>query len=212
LNVRLGLGLATLLAVGVAPALPASAAKVVPSCNIITDGAGDAAQDVGGQPVGPSSDAIDILSGDLGSGARNVVAVLRLKSLAVDTLTTPGATYGMTWTVNGAPQQVLLTRYSDGTGAATFKSDTSFGSNVSAIPVGYGLDPALNTVTWYVPRRIVPQLKKKGAKFVGLDATARPAANLSLPTGSTSATFLSGDTAGSPRTYVDRAATCVKGI
>jgi hypothetical protein len=210
LNLRLGL--AAVLAVGVLPALPAAAARVAPSCNLITDSPGDAAQDAAGTPVGPSSDAIDIISGDLGSGGRNVVAVLRFKSLATDTMTTTGASYEFTWTLGGTPQKVQLTRYNDGSGAASFVYDTSFGANVSAIPVGYGFDEATKSLTWLVPRRIVPQLKKKGAKFTGLAASARPAFNLTQPTGSTSTTVLSGDGASSPRTYVDRAPTCVKGV
>jgi hypothetical protein len=205
MNRRLGLPLVAVLALGAAPAL--AAPKAAPSCLLVTDDPGDASPG-----AGPSSDAVDIISGDLGSGAKNLVVVLRLKSFATDTVTTTGATYVFAWTAGSTPQSVQLLQYSDGTRAASFKPDNSFGSNVPAIPVAFAIDAANATITWSIPRRVVPELKKKGVKFSALDVSARPATNTNLPTGSSSITALNGDAASSPRTYVDSTATCVKGV
>jgi hypothetical protein len=209
MNPRYGLALATVLALGAAPALPATAKTVAKSCNLVSDDAGDAAA---AAPASPSSDAVDIVGGDLGSGAKNLVVVLRLKSLAADTVTTTGATYTFAWSLAGTPQAVDLARYSDGTAEASFNPDTSFGSNAPAIPVGYVIDNAAGTITWSISRKSNALLKKKGGKFNAIAATARPSVNVNMPTGTFSSTVLNGDSASSPRTYVDSTPTCLKGV
>ncbi|HEU0130634.1 MAG TPA: hypothetical protein VFQ85_06545 [Mycobacteriales bacterium] len=201
------LGLAAVTAVVLAGA-PAYAATAKPVCNQIVDGAGDAVA----APGAPNTASLDILSGDIATGAKNLVVVLRFAGMAADPLTTPGASYGVSWTVGGKPQSVSLTRYQDGSTKAEYQPDGTFGATATPIPIGALVDTTAATITWQVPRRLVPQLKKKGAKFSQLTASARPAVNITGPTGTASGTFLNGDTADSPRSYSDGARTCVKGV
>jgi hypothetical protein len=210
MNLRYGLPLAAVLVLGATPAFAGPKPKPQPtSCLLVTDDTGDAAQ-----AAGPSSDALDIVSGDVGSGAKNLVVVLRLKSFAIDTMTTTGASYDFAFNVGAAQQKVQLTRYSDGTGAATYDADTSTatGTSVNAVPVAYILDTSAATITWLVSRKTVPQLATKGVKFTGLAATARPSVNNNLPGASGSLTVMNGDSASSPKGYVDSTPTCVKGV
>jgi hypothetical protein len=207
MNPRYGICLAAVLAFGSAAPAFAATKPLPKSCSLLSDSPGDATQ-----AAGPSSDSIDIVGGDLGSGAKNLVVLLRLKSLAKDPLTTPGATYVFTWQAGATKQTATLLQFSDGTRKASFKADAATGSNVAEVPVGYGVDTATATILWSIPRRVVPQLKTKGVKFTGLAASARPAVNIAMPTGSASTTILSGDEASSPRSYVDSTPTCVKGI
>jgi hypothetical protein len=199
------LGLAAVAAVLLAGAPAHAAAK--PLCNQIVDDAGDAAP----APGAPNTPSLDILSGDLATGAKNLVVVLRFAGMSADPLTTPGSSYTVSWSIGGTSQNVTLTRYQDGSQVAAYQPDTSFGAP-AAVPVGVLVDASAATITWQVPRRLVPQLKKKGGKFAQITAAARPAVNLKTPASTGSATFLNGDTADSPRTYADGTRTCLKGV
>jgi hypothetical protein len=191
------------------PAL--AAAK--PACLQVVDAAGD------GTPAGvlPNSNAIDILSADLATGSRNLVAVVRLASVDPDPALTPGITYSFGWVAGGVPQAMTLVQYSDGSRVADFDPNTTFGvGNDNRAPL-VRVDSATKTITWTISRKLNPVLGKKGTKFGTFTVDADPALNLATPSASPvkfsgTTSFVQGDEAVSGKSYVDLTRSCVKGV
>lgn len=199
---------ATAVALAGAPAFaaPAKPAPAKPTCRLVIDDAGDAV-------VGAENRAsIDIVSADVASGAKNVVGVLRLASLANDPLMSAGASYSLTWRLGSVTQSFSTVRYSDGSVDNTFDPNTEFGASGDERPVSALLDPATGTITWSVPRKSNPALKGSGMKFTGLAAVTQASFNVRAQGITTSGSFLGGDDASTGKSYVDRSPTCVKGI
>ena len=181
-------------------AVPATAAGKT-LCLQIVDPSGDGSiMDVAPQ----TQDALDILSGDIATGKKNLVAAVRVKSLSSTTPVggrqyafgfTAGSTYLLTYTVD-----------LDGATRAAVSQDNT-GTTIS---VEATVDTASGTITWTVPRKSFPALKKAGAKLTGLNAKASYAAAMSLPGSRTDATTPS-DTASTGRSYTDLTPTCLKG-
>lgn len=183
-------------------AVPAHAAKAV--CLQIQDVTGDGT--LQGQ-VPDAQDALDIVSADIASGTRNVVATIRLKSVSAQ----PGGTgsgvgYFFYFTVGGVGYK--LTHYTDVTGQT---SGGVIANGAPAVPVDTALDPATGTVTWTLPRKAVAGLKKPGAKLTGLSVESARAIVLPMPNGGSSRTSTPNDTASTGRSYTDGTATCLRG-
>jgi hypothetical protein len=140
--------------------------KVAPVCNLVTDPAGDAsALGVGD----PSSDALDILSADVSTGAKTVKAVIRVKSLAGDPMSQQGYEFKFIWAVKGAFSYLrvqstpgLGESYDYGTQADASASSTSLGTASGSI------DKAKGTITMTIDKAAVGI--KKGAKLTDLTA------------------------------------------
>lgn len=213
MKVRTGAALAIALVAAGAPAAGA-AARVKPACQLVVDAAGDATS----FGAVPSRDAIDILSADVASGARNLVGVVRLASAASDPTMAPGATYRLGWTVGGIAQEFALVRYSDGGSVVTFDPNTgALNDEISAKAL---VDSASSSITWTLSRKANPQLAKQGAKLGALYVVADAAANLAIPRPNPAVPSVTiganigggGDEASSGKTYTDRAPSCVKGV
>lgn len=177
-------------------------------CLQVTDAAGD------GTSAGavPHRDALDILSADIATGKRNLVAVLRLASVAPDPTLTTGASYRFTWRAGGVDQAMTLTQFSDGSRVADFDPNTAFGASNDNRAPQLVVDQATNTITWTVPRKANPALAKKGIKFSALSAAADPSFNIAAPGFTGTMSFLQGDAASSGKTYTDLTPSCVKGV
>jgi hypothetical protein len=183
----------TLVAALVTAALPVLAAPAAQasSCPLFVDVLGD-----GASPLLPAlrSDQLDIVSGDVASGATSVVAVLRLKSLAPDTVTTFGGVWAVRWTINGNQYSVSVRRDVHGEYAALF-----LGGSAGVLP-GVTIDVANATITWTLPRTALPDLATAGQTFSGIAATTY----LMLGT-----VYTNADEAVTSQTYVDQTAGCV---
>jgi hypothetical protein len=183
-------------------------------CLQLTDPDGDAyyggnnVNNPAGQPATP---ALDIRSGDIATGAHNLVVVLRLKTLAADPMTTGGTAYEFKWTAGGVAQSVVYRTYAGGEHEFTYNPGTGTATEDDIAVAGFA-DPSTATITWTVPRTKVAALKKPGTTFSAIGATAGVGRNVMLAgglnpvRGSTLA-----DDASTGKTYADLAPTCLKG-
>ena len=173
-------------------------------CNLITDGAGDASV----QPPLPSDDSLDIVSGDVASNAKNVTAVLRLKSLAATSpYSVTGRNYYMQFALPGAANPIYLSAESDVTGTTYHWGDletvNGLGSYTSKGTATGVTDVAKNEVRMTVTVSDLAALGK-----------AKPGNKLSSLHASTTAVLgvlvADVDTADGSKSYVAGAASCVK--
>ncbi|MDX6197655.1 MAG: hypothetical protein QOJ79_806 [Actinomycetota bacterium] len=171
----------TVALTGIASAATKKAA-VTPVCNLLTDAAGDGNGIDPGSPVpaqsgGPSNDAVDILSADVASDAKNITGVLRVKKLAA---TSSSAPTGMTWSVAFTVDTTTfsLAAHSDPTGAITYDAAHSapgvnslYGPGVTGV-----FDTAKSELRISAPRELFAKESdlKPGTKLTGLSANAGP--------------------------------------
>lgn len=200
---RLAVPVAVLLAVSGMNAASAAARK--PLCLQVVDPSGD-----GSALAGQKSDSVDIVSGDIATGKRNLVAAMRLTSVEPDQYQATGASYIWSWTVGGVTQSVAYHVYADGTTTGRFDADTAGGSLTDEVNVSAVADRATNTITWTVPRKLVAALKGKGAKFSAFTLTVKLGVNHRV-SGEGRSQLVESDRAQSGKSYVDGATTCLKG-
>lgn len=180
------------LAVTLSLTTAASAAVAKPLCLLITDETGDGHS----QSMGfLSSDALDIVSGDVATGKKTVVGVLRLKTTNVSSTDTAGY-FGFVWNLNF---EVGGTKYSferrrTGTSGA-YIDEFQVGTSTSAVKPTVKQDGT--SITWTVPRSAVSNLKK-------------PKQVLKSIRGGTKVFGGNADTADGVKTYPDLAKSCVK--
>jgi hypothetical protein len=125
---RLALVPALALVALVAPVADAATkpAKVAPTCNTITDPAGDTfaarnqdAPPAGSPQYGPQEDGLDVISGDLASDGKVVTAVVRIAKLSRSISLSPtGMATGVEFAIGGSDtivklQAVLVTGQAD---------------------------------------------------------------------------------------------------
>lgn len=199
MNVRLAALASAALAAAVLAA-PASAAGV---CLQLVDDAGD-----GTVAVLPPQDALDILSGDIATGKKNLVGALRMKSVKPSGVLAGGVTYQLKFASSGTPY--VLTFYQYGTGEREATLAVGEGTAATTSSADFLVDEGTGTITWVVARKSIPALKKPGAKFSGLAATSYSATNVRTPSSDTKMSS-SADQAASGKTYVDGTTTCLKG-
>jgi hypothetical protein len=201
MNPRFAVAAAVLGVAGVLAVPAVAVSKTV--CLQVVDDTGDGT-------VGASShDALDIVSADVATGKKNLVAAVRLKSLAADPVLAGGTTYTFVFTIGGVAHQLSYKVYSTGETKATI----TIGSGIDGVtgPASAVVDQGTATILWTVPRKSIPSLKKPGAKLTGLDAKSAFGFNAQLPTGTSE--FSSGsDDASTGRAYVDNTPTCLKGV
>jgi hypothetical protein len=194
MSVRAGLVLAA-TAVGVA-ASPIIAAPAKSLCFQINDAEGDATY-----LTAVPSPSLDILSADIATGPKNLVATLRLKSLKQEAHQVGGMSYWFKWTLNGAPQQLVHYVTSDGSHEAEYERATFDKITVTSV-----VDTAAATITWTVPRKSVLGLKP-GASFADLKIQASQGNN--YPIGMRGGSGV--DDATATKAYKDGTKTCLKG-
>ncbi|HEU0131584.1 MAG TPA: hypothetical protein VFQ85_11415 [Mycobacteriales bacterium] len=136
-----------------------------PVCNLIVDGRGDGSNRITGIPDSPS---LDIVGGDVATGKSTVVGVLRLDRY--DVANDPTAFLGFEWnlrfTIKGTTYAFT---YADGRGTYGKSAGFMMDSAKIATPT---VKAVKNTITWSVPRKVVPGLKKTGQTLVNLAATS----------------------------------------
>jgi hypothetical protein len=160
----------------VAPATATEKPKTRPACHLLVDASGDGhSQHV---PV-ISSQALDILSGDLAVGTRTVVIVLAVSS--TDLRTDPWVSLGYRWTFTFALRGVVYTvthRATRGTtGAMTYDDQFTAGTSGGGLPRGSAVRSDATSYTWVLPRSAVSGLGRgamltdvRAATTVGGDA------------------------------------------
>lgn len=192
-----------LTAAGLTTVAQAAPKRPKPICLQVTDDEGDAKV-----LAAIDSASLDIVSADIATGAKNLVAAIRTKSAQRESTLLAGRTFTFEWSVGGQAQRLLLTEYDNNERVGTFYPDAATTGNTGAISVPVAFDPNTATVTWTVARKHVAALKGKGAKFTDLKAIAGDGRNVKAAgtTGRGSA-----DTATSTKAYVDYTPTCLKG-
>lgn len=182
------------------PAVPATAAKAKPKpkplpCKQISDDAGDGRVN----PVGLTSDTLDVLSADLSSGPKEVTAILRMKSTAVenDHNLAGGASWGFNVTVGGV-SYAFYARWPTVVSVAPRKLEggLTVGSSEASPPATFRREG--NNYVWTVPRAAFPALKKPKTYFT-------------ITSANSGANSFSADSAfAKPNTrYLDRTLTCL---
>lgn len=197
------------LAVSAAVALSAAAlavpASAAPVCMQIVDDPGDGAP----ASLAPASrDSLDVLSADIATGKKNLVAAMRLKSVAPDSLLVGGAVYLVRFTADGTPYELSYRTFATGETEALLSSGGS--ATAPGTPVQAVVDASTSTITWYVPRKAVAALKKSGIKLTALSARTAVGTNAYL-NGKPSRGYTSADLAETPKSYTDLTPTCLKG-
>ena len=158
------------------------AATPKPVCNIVTDPAGDAPFDPSlglGVTAPGNDDNADILSADISSDAKNLTAVIRVKSLASPDSAWPEAhLYMLSWSVPGHDTPVYLAgtvdpnpasagygpQYVFGDGGSTAAGTLLYYNIDYSATVKGTVDAAKNTITLSVP---LAQLKGYGTYTPG---------------------------------------------
>lgn len=151
--------------------------KVKPVCNLITDEEGDATA-FAVLPSGfPNAPALDVLSADIATGAKNLSAVIRVKDIdAGDTIPTAAHTYYFNFNVGDTA--LFIHGDADGTGGV--------GDNSSGLRSDFSnkvvtkVDTTKNEITMTVPlSEITPKAKiTPGTRLTALNVFAQRSVNL----------------------------------
>lgn len=172
-------------AVAVLTALALATPSHALTCPMLTDDTGDGRSTVF---PGVESDALDIVSADIASGATTVVVVLRLASLADDPILRAGARWNVAWRIDGVSYAVQADRR-PGLNAA-------YSGKFRGMPTALSVDVPAGTFTWTIDRAELPVLATPGKTFDTLAASTQPfAANA--------------DAAWANTTYVDQDTACI---
>ena len=161
---------ARLLVLTALPAVLAATPAAAVSCPSLTDDPGDAywlTKDVGwtGAPR-PNIASLDILSADVASGPANVVAVVRVASLDGNRVGNREGEWVVGWQLDGGDHYAARVRRGlDGDLVSAFTvNDDPLGS------VPFAFDVSNSTITWTIPRALMPELATPGAEFTSLAA------------------------------------------
>jgi hypothetical protein len=177
-------------------AAPASGAPA-PSCFQVKDDAGD------GRVVALDSPTLDILSGDIATGTKNLVATIRMASVQGDSHLVGGYTYSFEWLIGEAKHQLRYVVTVEGDAYGEYEES---GKPFDKVGASMTVDQAAKTVTWTVPRKSVPFLKS--GKPTLTDLTLRSYFGLNRANGRSNS---QADGAVSAARYVDGTRTCLKG-
>lgn len=180
----LALSLVSTAAAGAAPK-----AKPKPVCNMFVDPVGDGSSSVGGAVM--HSDALDIRGGDIATGAKTLVGVLRLTKTSTDgdAVTMTGVSWGLTFTIRGNTYTFGRRR---GAGVTAVYTNTFSGGN----PTTPAVTVTPTEIRWTIDRSAIPDLKKPKIVIEALSA------------GSSWFSF-NADGGGSAVKYADRMPSCL---
>jgi hypothetical protein len=178
--------------------------KPKPVCNLVKDAAGDASV----QPPLPSDDSLDIVSADVASNAKNVTAVLRLKSLgATSPYSVTGRNYYMQFDAPGAANPIYFSAESDATGTSYHWGDLETANGLGTYTTkgdATGVtDVAKNEIRMTVSVRDLADLgkTKPGNKLSSLHASTTAVLGVLVA---------DVDTADGSKSYVAGSPSCVK--
>lgn len=202
---------------GAAAAVAKAKAKpkpVKPVCLMLTDAPGDAK--VGGQ--GSNYPVDDIISADISTGKKTIVAVLRLASGDTASGIPTGATYKLQWTQTqkGSDGKTSTTQaafyfYTYATGGTSggfgTSTDPNFGPS-DKTPVSQATMNSQGVITWVMNRKDASVTN--GAKFSQLAASSTMAINYQIPGGTSHFSSDSIDDATGHLSYTDMQPSCVR--
>lgn len=174
--------------VSTTPTAWAAAARAPkPVCNLIVDAKGD-----GHSTVFPmvESPTLDITGGDVATGKKTLVGVLRVASTdgSNDNWAKLGMRVSLQFTIMGTSYNFERRRKA---GTAENYEYTFSGG-----PVLKG-SATKNSITWVIDRKTIPNLAKKNIVISGLSASSDPFSG-------------NADAASSPKKYADKYPSCVK--
>lgn len=198
------LALAALLVSGTATAQAAPPKKKPPRqvCNLVTDDSGDghsmllSLSNAGPilKSIVPSSDALDILIGDVATGTKTIKATMTMKGLEKDAWTTYEILYRVSFSVGSTPYKFELTQEMNSPGQATFSQGSS-----RSDPAAFSVDQPKKTIIFTAPRSLAKALKP-GSKIDQLSYV-------------TEALGANADQASDNKVfYVDRTPSCLKPV
>jgi hypothetical protein len=172
---RLAATLVTACTIAALGAVPASAAKAKPLCNVIVDGSGDAKF-----ASAPSDDSLDIVGGDFASNGKTITAIIRLKGFANPSPQSPlGQAYFVVFNTPSTGDVLSLSATFTPTGTY-YKYGYDATDPVLTLKTSYTLGDAVgaqngNEIRISVDVAKFPQAKflKNGAKVTGIQAQAR---------------------------------------
>lgn len=183
------------LALGlVASASPAATAATKkkkppkPLCFLLTDVEGDGRSTIMPGVEGPE---LDILGGDVATGPKTLVAMLRVKSTTGGTPWSKlGNSVSMTMNIRGTVYSFQRRRAfgMDEKYTYSFSGGSQFLKSTAVTPT---------TITWTVDRAGIPELKKLNTVITGLAASSQPFTS-------------NADGAGSNKSYPDKHPSCVR--
>lgn len=184
-----------------------AAASAAPAklCRQILDQAGDGTLVPG---YVPHRDSLDILSGDVATGRKNLVAALRLASTAPDPELVGGVTYTLRFFVADVQHELVYRIFGTGEVEAVLVID---GRTLSEFRVSGVTDHSTKTITWTVPRTQVPSLARRGVKLVKLRGGAAIGNNVKTPGGGARGS-IEADRAETGLPYHDGTPTCLRGV
>jgi hypothetical protein len=205
---------ASLTAAGAAGAATKPKPKPLkPVCNLITDPTGDASL----QPPLPGDDALDIVGADIASDAKNVTAVLRLKSVSSNGLGQTGRDLQMQFDLAGAEAKVWIGYTTSAYGGDAFQYGViGKGQGGVTSPTGDAIgivDKAKNEIRMTVPVADLNGLGKvkPGAKITNIAVQASQLVGLAPnPTGTYGFNAFVVDDAAAAKAYVAGYPSCVK--
>ena len=180
--------LAVSLAVTAAPAF--AKARPKPVCNLLVDPEGDGKSTVGGDVI--KSPALDIIGGDVATGAKTVVAVLRVKTTSTsgDNVALMGMRWSLNTSINGKDY--------------TFTVSRSFGPTDGRNPSVSNMANGVLPVLTIQPNAYVFTVDRKGFD------TLKPGGKILVKSAGSGVGFNNADGATSLKTYVDRTPSCVR--
>ncbi len=154
------------LAVASSGATAYAAKKPTPMCKMITDPDNDGGMKPAGFIV--KSDAAEITGGDVASGKKTVVGLLRVKSTSIsgDTWGNLGVTVNLSFVVQGATY-TFSRSYSGSSVTNRFKGAAGWTDLPASQVKVTGTE-----IRWTVPRSAVPGLKKPRQTFSGISASS----------------------------------------
>ena len=200
----------------VAGATAAEAAKpptrVKAVCQQVLDAAGDAQVGGSNNPTDkPQYASLDITSVDVASGSKNVAVAMRVSTLSPDAYVVSGATYDVLFDVGTTTYHLTYRTFFGG--GSEFTYNTSAMGPGEFLPIEGGVDQATKTITLYLPRKAIPELKKSGTKFTAIKGQTGAGQNFRKAGGVYSSRGYTGvDTAvREGYSYVDLTPTCIKG-
>jgi hypothetical protein len=191
--------------VGAVLVLPATAAPAKALCFQLKDPAGDARPFSDTAPAVVQANSLDVLSADIATGTKNLVATIRLKTLSPEPYLVGGSTYLFSFTLGGTAQEVYLKRSTSGAETAAYAPN----GPDSAVSIPFYKDPGAATITWTVPRNRVAGLKR-GAKISAMRVTAYMGTNFQDVSSGRGGTGFDFAAAGA-KTYTDGTRTCLRG-
>lgn len=174
-----------------APANAKHKTPPAPVCPMLSDATGDSR--TFGLPA--YSPTVDIVSADIASGPTNVHVQLRLASIEDDLAADMAPRWDVAWSINNTDYMVQLRQVLVfGTYVGEF-----YVEQVSAGPVAFTVDLATDTITWTIPRTLLPDLATPGGTFTQVKSVT-----WTLPSAGRSA-----DSATTTETYVDQTVGCI---